>query len=290
MKLSSCLKRPFDNYLIKHVLTLRTLLGIATLNAMKVFLLTSVFLLSGCAFQRLAVTQLDNLVEIQLGSKLDLYRNQKKVLEADVSLLLESQKPYLESLILLVKKIDPTKVETFPDTWSEISTEYRRVAHAFSGILAKHLVTLDPKQRAHFFTKMKTENEEILERSKKQSVENSAKRVVFFLGEVTESQEKVLERNLPEIKRRSLARLERRELLHKKLADILSSTAFSADKERSVLAAFEAYQLDAAQEQGPVVQMIQDLCRELTPTQIKTFQEKRKDALELAALYKETDF
>lgn len=257
---------------------------------MKFLTVPLIFLISGCAFQRLAVTQLDNIIEIETGSKLDLYRSQKKVLEGDVTQLLESQKPHLENLVTLVNKIDPTKVITFPALWKEIASEYRRIAYAFSGLLAKHLVTLDPKQRAHFFAKMEKENAEILAKSEKQDVESVAKRVTFFFGETTPAQEKVLQRNLPEIKRRTLARLARRQQLHQKLKDILSSTAFAADKERLVLASFENYQIDAGLDQETVVQMMQDLCRELTPEQIQTFKHKRKEALDLIELFKQTEF
>jgi hypothetical protein len=38
------------------------------------------------------------------------------------------------------------------------------------------------------------------------------------------------------------------------------------------------------------VKMIQDLCRDLTPEQIATFKARRKEALELIALFKQTDF
>ena len=249
-----------------------------------------ILLISGCAFQRLAVTQLDNLIEIETASKLGLYRSQKRTLELDVTALLESQKPHLQSIAGLVNKIDPTKTAAFPGLWTEISVEYRRIALAFSGLLAKHLVTLDPKQRGHFFDKMKSDNEDILAKSETQDVDSVGKRVSFFFGETSPAQEKVLERNLPEIKRRTLARLERRQNLHKTLSDILSSTAFAADKERRILAAFESYQLDAGMAQESVVKMIQDLCRELTPEQIATFKDKRKEALELISLFKQTEF
>jgi hypothetical protein len=249
-----------------------------------------ILLISGCAFQRLAVAQLDNLIEIETASKLDLYRSQKKTLEGDVTVLLESQKAHLQSITALVNKIDPTKTTTFPGLWTEISAEYRRIALAFSGLLAKHLVTLDPKQRGHFFAKMESDNKNILAKSEEQDVESVSSRVSFFFGETTSVQEKVVERNLPEIKRRTLARLERRKILHKTMGDILSSSAFAADKERRILAAFESYQLDAGMAQESAVKMIQDLCRDLTPEQIATFKARRKEALELIALFKQTDF
>jgi hypothetical protein len=249
-----------------------------------------VFLISGCAFQRLAVTQLDNLIEIETASKLDLYRAQKKTLEADVTVLLESQKPHLETLTNLVNKIDPTNTALFPELWTEISVEYRRIALAFSALLAKHLVTLAPKQRDHFFAKMESDNKKILAKNEAQDVESLSKRVSFFFGETSPAQEKVLERNLPEVKRRTLARLNRRKNLHKTLDEIISSKAFAADKERLILAAFESYQRDAGMAQEPVVKMMQDLCRELTPEQIATFNDKRKEALELITLFKQTEF
>lgn len=257
---------------------------------MKFLTVPLIFLLAGCAFQRLAVTQLDNIIEIETGSRLDLYRSQKKVLEVDVTQLLESQKSHLQNIVALLNKIDPTKIDSIPSLWNEIAVEYRRIAYAFSGLLAKHLVTLDPKQRAHFFAKLEKENAEILDKSEKQDVESIAKRVTFFFGDTTAAQEKVLQRNLPEIKRRTLLRLARRQLLHQKLKDILSSTAFAADKERSVLAAFENYQLDAGLDQTSVVAMIVDLCRELTPEQIQHFKDKRKEALDLIELFKQTEF
>lgn len=246
--------------------------------------------ISGCAFQRLAVTQLDNLIEIETASKLSLYRSQKKVLELDVTALLEAQKPHLQALANLVNKIDPTKTAAFPELWSEISVEYRRVALVFSGLLAKHLVTLDLKQRSQFFNKMEKDNAEILAKSEKQDLDSVSTRVSFFFGETTPSQEKVLERNLAEIKRRTLARLERRRNLHKTLNELLSSSGFAADKEQRILKAFEKYQLDAVVAQGPVVKMIQELCLSLTPEQIATFQGKRQEALELITLFNQTEF
>lgn len=257
---------------------------------MKFLTVPALILLSSCAFQRLAVTQLDNIIEIETASKLDLYHSQKKVLEADVTALLESQKSHIPGFSALLKKIDPRKTEEFPALWGEISAEYRRIALAFSGLLAKHLVTLDPKQRGHFFSKMESENKEILAKNEKQDVENLAKRVSFFFGEVSEAQEKVLLRNLPEIKRRTLARLARRQNLHKTLADILSSSSFAADKERRILSAFENYQLDASLEQEMVIKMMQDLCRELTGKQLAHFEEKRSDLLELISVFKKTTF
>ena len=207
-----------------------------------------------------------------------------------MSTLLESQKPHLQNLTSLVDKIDPTKTAAFPELWTEISAEYRRIALAFSGLLAKHLVTLDPKQRGHFFDKIGSDNKEILAKSETQNVESLSKRVSFFFGETSPAQEKVLERNLPEVKRRTLARLNRRKNLHKTLDEIIRSTAFAADKERLILAAFESYQRDAGMAQEPVVKMMQDLCRELTPEQIATFNDKRKEALELITLFKQTEF
>jgi hypothetical protein len=249
-----------------------------------------VLIISGCAFQRLAVTQLDNLIEIETASKLGLYRSQKKTLEMDVTALLEAQKPHLQALTNLVNKIDPTKTAAFPELWSEISGEYRRVALAFSGLLAKHLVTLDLKQRGQFFSKMENDNAEILAKSEKQDVDGVSSRVSFFFGDTTPGQEKVVERNLPEIKRRTLARLKRRQQLHRTLSEILSSAAFAPDKERRIVAAFESYQRDAGQAQESVVKMLQDLCRELTPEQVATFKEKRNEALELITLFGQTEF
>jgi hypothetical protein len=137
---------------------------------------------------------------------------------------------------------------------------------------------------------MENDNKNILAKNEAQDVKSVSSRVSFFFGETSSEQEKVVERNLPEIKRRTLARLERRKNLHKTLKEILRSTAFAADKERRILAAFEGYQLDAGIAQEAVVKMIQDLCLNLTTEQLEAFQGKRKEALELIVLFKQTEF
>jgi predicted nuclease with TOPRIM domain len=254
------------------------------------FILVALLLLGGCAYQKLAVKQLDNILEIETASRLDLYRSQKKVLEADISVFLRTQKPHIERLKALINELDPAKVEAIDGWWQKLISEYQRIATEYSAILAKHLVTLDSKQRQAFFERMKRDNEDIRKKMGEQSVERLTDRAEYFFGDLNSAQIKALEAHLPQVKARSEARLQRREDLYNKLLTLLNSEALGPEIERKTLEAFSDFQSQTLSQNASAGALIKELSLASTPEQHAHFRNKRKELSELIDIFVTTDF
>lgn len=245
---------------------------------------------SGCAFKTLGISQLDNLIEFQTSSRLDLYHHQKKTLETQITGLLQDEQRRSTKARELLNAVSFDDLSGLPKIWSELTAEYHRIALAYARILAHHLAELDPKQQRHFFEKMHKENEEVEERLKDDSLERYEERVEFFLGSVTPAQRQLLRQELPRLKERSRQRLARREALHAKLKTILRELRSSPQRSDEIYQAFVAYQDETLAAQGPVLELVRGLAERADGAQKKSFLEKRQEALELLVMFQKAEY
>lgn len=256
---------------------------------MKYLLLLAFVLLSGCAFQKLAVGQLDTLIEMQTAGRLDLYRSQKKELGLDIDNFLSRHKPRADELKKLIAQLDPARPEQFPALWKELSEHYRQVANDYSAVLAKYLAQLDVEQRAEFLNKLSNENRQMREK-KLEHGEKWLERLEHFFGMVSGAQRQLLRDNSELLKRRWEARLERRLKLQHRLGHIMNGPAFNAEKERQIAGAFSDYQQTSFEGQGDVVQLLQGLCKGLSDEQLRTWRERQSELIELVTVFQQTDY
>lgn len=246
--------------------------------------------LSGCAFKSLGISQLDNLIEFQTSSRLDLYHHQKKHLEAQVTGFLKEEQRRSTKARALLDALSLEDLSGFPQIWNELTSEYNRIALAYSRILAHHLTELDQKQQNHFFKKMKDENREIEDRLKDESLKRYEERVEFFLGSINSSQRHFLRQELPRLKERSRERLKRRQELHAKLKHVLEQLKSSPERLEQTYQAFVSYQDETLAAQGPVLGLIQGIARLSDAEQKKAFLGKRQEALELLELFQKAQY
>ncbi|MFP5458361.1 MAG: hypothetical protein ACLGG7_06485 [Bacteriovoracia bacterium] len=245
---------------------------------------------SGCAFKSLGISQLDNLIEFQTSTRLDLYHHQKKHLEAQVTGFLKDEQKRSSKARELLDALTLEDLSGFPQIWKEITLEYNRIALAYSRILVHHLTELDQKQQDHFFQKMKDENREIEDRLKDESLKRYEERVEFFLGSINSSQRQFLRQELPRLKERSRQRLQRRQQLHAKLKHILEQLKTSPERLEETYQAFVSYQNETLAAQAPVLEMIQGIARLADSEQKKAFLGKREEALELLELFQKAQY
>lgn len=239
-------------------------------------LLLLLLLLTGCAAQRLVISQIDNIIEFQTGSKLSLYYRQKDALEKDVTTYLKGLQKEVPGWKVKLAALDLKKPETLDSFWDDLQNQYLAVSKGYVHVLAKYLALLDAKQQISFFEAMKEENDEIRESPAQRN--KLAERVEFFFGEVSTQQEQVISDNMPLLKERQMARLKRREELHAKLKAIYATTGA---KEEKIRTAFDAYQERLMVDQQPLFKMYRDLCRGLTTKQEMKFKERQKEMGEL---------
>lgn len=245
---------------------------------------------SGCAFKSLGISQLDNLIEFQTSSRLDLYHAQKKTLETQITGLLKDEQKRSTKARELLEALTLEDLTGFPKLWTELTAEYHRIALAYSRILAHHLAELDQAQQSHFFKKMKEENSEIAERLTDESLERYEERVEFFLGSINERQRAFLRQELPRLKERSRQRLARREALHAKLKLTLAPLKSSPERLEDTYQAFVSYQTDTLAAQAPVLKLILGIANLADGEQKKVFREKRAEALELVDLFQKAQY
>ncbi len=246
-------------------------------------------LLPGCTFQKLAVGQLDTLLEMQTAPRLDLYRPQRQELARDIDRLLLQQKSRGPALQALLNRIDPARPQLFTEQWNELSAHYKAIAGAYTALLVRYLSVLDKKQGQHFIDKVLQENRE-LQKKAPQPVQQWRERLDYFFGELTEQQEKTLLANELLLKERWRKRLAMRLQLQQRLIDILQGSLFNTEKERQLTVAFAEYQQAMAQGQEDLIKLLQDLCRRLTAQQREIFAERKIDLQALITHYLNTDY
>ncbi|MBY0517057.1 MAG: hypothetical protein K2P81_09125 [Bacteriovoracaceae bacterium] len=249
---------------------------------MSKFLFILIFFISGCGLQRLAVSQLDQLIEIQTASKLDLYWKQKEALERDINLFLKEQQKQSGETLVLVKKIDPTQTQEFDQWWNTLASTYQRVAEEYSKILAKYLALIDSKQKKNFISKINEENEELREKSDHLRVDQLEERITFFFGDINPQQKEAINKYFPIWKKRNLERINRRV----KLAEELSKP----QTEKSYFELFQNYQTESLKDPTPIIHFLKSICQPLNADQIKFFLEKKKQGVELIEAFQQAHY
>jgi hypothetical protein len=256
----------------------------------KIFPLLFILIIQACAFKSAAVGQLDTLIEYQTASRLDLYRYQKQQLEKDVATLLTQQQKSLSDVKKLLSSLDIQKQENLQTQWSELTLLYHRLALAYGEILSAHLASLDKSQQKTFFAKMKEENQEIKDRANGQTVDKLEERAEFFLGDINDKQKEVFKRYLPVIKLRAEARLKRRESLLKYFKKTFEQKQSTKLKKTQIYQAFVSYQDETLKSQQDTYSLIKEITRLADAKQIKTFSEKKIEAIELLTIFEKTEY
>lgn len=250
--------------------------------------LTSLLLLSSCLLQRVLVSQLDTLIEFRMSNTLQLYVKQDRVMEKDVAEFLNAQRALAPQMEAILKSADINKPDDIPRFLEEVLTLYRAIESDFRKILVKHLLTLDKEQRKTFYGKLKEMNEESYEKLKKDRTEEYHDRMEFFIGDLTDSQEKLLKPHEAVFLDKDRQRLVRREGFQADIKTILESN--SPTREQELLERFLRQQRDSFSDVKHLEGFLKELLKSLTKEQKEHLQEKRQEFLEMIKQFAGTTY
>lgn len=245
-------------------------------------------LLSSCLLQRVLIAKLDTIIEYRVSSLMQLYIAQDRVLEKDVAAYLNAQKAIAPRIIELVKSINLNLPDDGKRVVLELLQLYRDLEVDFRRLLIKHMLTLDADQRKYFYAKMKEQIEETTERLQKDRTEDYHDRIEFFIGEITEDQQKMLRPHELIFLDRDRERLLRRQRFQNDLRAILESK--TADREALLTERFLRHQRESFSNNAHLEKFLADLVRSLNKDQREHLETKRKEILEMVAQFAQTTY
>ena len=198
----------------------------------------------GCSVATLAIKNLDWIISRQVKNHLDLYYNQEKSLQTDISHFLTRQKIQVDPLTQLIKEItlkyeSKIQLKDVIQIRSKLSDFYTKIADDFnSNILSKYLAQISQKQLAHFRNENTKRNIEL-----KEKISNNEstifKRIEFFVGDFTAEQKQIIVELRPPMQSLQKQRLQRRKELQIKLYQVLASS--KTDKKQEIQKLFYNY-------------------------------------------------
>ena len=251
-------------------------------------LLSALLLLSSCLLQRVLIAQLDTLIEYRISSTLQLYVKQDRQLEKDVPAYLNAQRVIAPRLKVLVQSIRLDNPDESKRLMTEILDIYRTLEEDFRKMLIKHMLSLDASQRKTFYLKLKEQNEELFEKLKKDRTEEYHDRIEFFIGDLTEAQQKMLRPHEQIFLDNDRQRLVRREGFQADLREILDGQA--ANKEQLLTERFLRQQRESFTNTKHLEGFLADLIKSLNKEQRELLAESRQEILQTIYQFSRTTY
>jgi len=144
-------------------------------------------LLSSCAFKSVILSNADYLVANRVGNKIDLSRDQEKILRKDIDAYFFENVSEVEKIRELIIKINITefKIEKF---LNDIYPIYETLYLKFIPLLSRPMSQFSKRQIKNLFEIAEEDNDMLLQRSKKDKTDEYAKRFKFFFGDLSKEQ------------------------------------------------------------------------------------------------------
>lgn len=242
-----------------------------------------------CNGTKLAVNNADSVIEYQVKKRLPLYSNQKVDLSKDVAKFLNDHKPLARDLFPLIDSVIDVKPEQLPKKYQELQAVYDQVALNFSGVIAKYMAQLDPKQQTEFFDTLNRENKNLAKRDADDRRDKVHERFETFFDRVSSKQKKLLAKYDPYLEKRSAEHLKDRKDLHAEFKKIFAKESSKESKQEEFLEAFKKYQAKRYDHKSN-----NEFLLELLPTiekdQKDHFRKKIEELKEVIKLFIEADY
>lgn len=249
------------------------------------FFFSLILIVASCTFKSVAVNNLESIVSYRLGGQLHLYYGQKAQLKEKLQswILASEQKKKIETFSVLLKNFDWQKSD-LREFYMTVNQIYLEIATSFNQLLAESLSLLDEKQQKKFFASMEEENQKV--QKEKKTSEGIRRMLEFCFEEITEIQEELLAKTYGPEKSPTQTRLERRLTSQQALREIYQLNLSETERIPLIKSA-----LDDSVKRPPDLAQIdknlsffKELTQTLTADQLKTFETKRLEILEIVDL------
>ena len=248
-----------------------------------------VFLGYSCTAKKLAVENADTLLSHQIQKRLPLYTQQKAELDIDIIKFLNETKPTAQEIIPIVDELRLTSEPKVEEQYAQLEGFYKKIAKNFSVLMSKYMAKLDARQQKDFFRTLANENQDILNKSKKNRFSEIEDRFKLFMGSMSAEQKKILEGYKDYFSERASLRLKNRKNLHQEFKSIYAQDVTSTKKEELFQNAFTGYQ-DESLNTNKNLEIIKKLLPHITQKQRDHFQVQTQEVKELLKFYIQTDY
>lgn len=245
----------------------------------------SLFIFISCGMKETVVSNLDFIVYHKAHSKLDLYSSQKDALKEDIKKFLNGERVRVEDTRNIVKSIHLRQKDEIPRLIKDLISIYKEIALDFSGVIAKPISLLDTKQQKNFFSALDDENQDMEKKINEVDSKEYYKRFKFFFGDMNDKQEVLINSHHDFFKDITRSRLNKRKVLHAEMRRIYDLSVSSAEKEKLIFAAFKSFQGTTLNNQDQIIAFVMKVIPTLDDKQIKYFDEKKADTLEMIGYF-----
>ena len=243
------------------------------------------FTLISCGMKETVVSNIDTIVYYKAQSKLDLYSTQKEALKVDIKKFLNGQTARVEDTRQTIKSIDLHKKDDLKIPFRELVFQYKEIATEFAFVVAKPMSVLDQKQQTHLFKELEKENQEMVEKLDEKDSKEYFKRFRFFFGSITPKQEELILSNHDFFKSQTKRRLEKRRGIQAEIKEVYKTAKNQKEKEDKFYKILKTHLAGSFENEDKILEFIQKVVPTLDEKQIKYFNDKKSETLEMINLF-----
>jgi hypothetical protein len=192
-------------------------------------------LLSSCGLKKLVVKNLDTFLNYQISKHIPLNTQEKEQVKKDVGALLNDSKAEGANLLKIIKTLNIEDKQNIATKYEEIKGVYEVLSAKFIQLISKTLASLNQEQTINF---LKIQNQELKKlelKVKKKDTTAISKGIKTIIGDLTETQEKILKEYEPFFLQKYSDRLQRRIKTIEDIKMILTKSLPSNEKEKALL-------------------------------------------------------
>lgn len=259
-------------------------------NLSTVCLFFALFCLSACSFKSLVAPNFDYLITRQMTKHMDLASKDRKEVRRATQKTLEKNKALGKEVKARLAALDIRKVDLEAEL-AYFNRVYFQVAQDVNVILAAQISQFNEQQARNFFENLEEENQEIEEKLMERDAESYLGRYEYFFGELSESQVKLIKKNLSDLKELAKIRVDNRRKVQAQLKEAMKLEG-ARDREREIRKALN--EVSDRRQPGKttvrVTRSIQALLATLTEKQAGKFEYRKKDIIDWIDSYLESDY
>lgn len=239
------------------------------------------FLLSGCAFKSLLVSNLDWVITQRADQALFLYGEQEDAFQKDIKSFLNEQKTLIKEFQVKLEASD-IKTHDLEEKAQEARSYYITIVEKLAPLLSKYIVSLDEAQLKKMRASFEEENQEIEEEIAAFTVEKVYDRYERYLGPLTKQQKSLIKQNQNIYIALKRERLGRRLKIQTQLTEALKESPRSPDKIEKILKGHAQQTMTRSQVSN--LALIKEVLAISTDHQLKELAEKKSEILEWSNL------
>ena len=200
----------------------------------KLCTLLTCLLISSCGLKKLVVKNLDTFLNYQISKHIPLNSQEKEKLKKDVSNILNHSKPEGQKLLEIIKTLKIDDKENVAAKYYEIKGVYEVISDEFIHLISRNLSTLNQKKSKEFLEHQDKEIKKLETKVQKKDTTSIYKGIKNIIGDLTDTQEKILKEYESFFLQKYVERVHRRKKTLEDIKSTLEKSLSSREKEENL--------------------------------------------------------